>query len=210
MTTEFERALAVLERHISPSHARALLLRALSERRISPDKLTRKELQGCSAALRRGITLFVPPSRREAALLDVSAVCGSDSLRPDASALTLTSEADLGMARAEARRVCDSVGASGFALQKVATIVSELARNMVVYASGGQLEIVPALEAKRRIIIRATDEGPGISNLEVVLSGRYNSKTGLGRGLAGSKRLADHFDISTNSAGTRVVAEVFV
>jgi serine/threonine-protein kinase RsbT len=114
------------------------------------------------------------------------------------------------MARAEARRVCESVGARGFTLQKVATIVSELARNMVVYAKGGLLEIVPTASVKKRIIIRAIDQGPGIPNLDVVLSGHYQSKTGMGRGLSGSKRLADVFDISTGADGTRVVAEVLV
>jgi serine/threonine-protein kinase RsbT len=210
MTTEFERILDVLRRHISPAHARALLLKALNEQQLSPDTLSRRELRTCSAALRRGIALFVAPSRREAALLEISAACESDSLRPDASAITVAVEGDLEVARAEARRVCGAVGARGFVLQKVATIVSELARNMVMYGGGGQLEIVPMSAAKKRIIIRATDQGPGIPNLEVILSGRYQSKTGLGRGLAGSKRLADGFEISTGSAGTRVVAEVVV
>jgi serine/threonine-protein kinase RsbT len=207
MQTEFERILEALKRHISPARARALLLKALQEQGLSADTLTRQELRRCSPSLRRGISLCTAEARREAALRDVSEACGSDSLQPSACALDVMTEADIGLVRAEARRVCDSVGVGGFTLQKVATIVSELARNMLLYAKGGQLEIVPANGA-RRIIVRATDQGPGIRNLEEIFSGRYRSKTGLGKGLFGTKRLADHFDIVSGPAGTRIVVEI--
>jgi serine/threonine-protein kinase RsbT len=57
-------------------------------------------------------------------------------------------------------------------------------------------------------VIRAVDRGPGISNLPLILSGEYKSKTGLGRGIVGCKRLADHFEVSTSKAGTHITAEV--
>jgi serine/threonine-protein kinase RsbT len=120
------------------------------------------------------------------------------------------SENDISVVRNEARRICEEVGAGSYTVQKVTTIVSELARNIVSYATSGTLEIVPITEQGRRIILRAADTGPGIPNLELVLSGRYRSKTGLGRGLLGTKRLADHFDVSTGSGGTLVVAEVLL
>lgn len=210
MQTDFERVLSVLQRYLSHANARAILLRALREQGLSPESVTRAELRRCSAALRRGISLFVDPARREAALIEISEACGSDSLRPEACAMAITTEADIGHARDEVRRVCDVVGAAGFTLQKVATIVSELTRNMILYANGGELEIVPVVTSPRRVIVRATDHGPGIRNLDAILSGRYKSKTGLGRGLFGTKRLADHFEISSDSSGTRVLAEVAV
>jgi serine/threonine-protein kinase RsbT len=210
MQTEFERVLAVLQRHISPANARSMLLRTLREQGLSPHTLSRDELRRLCPALRRGVSLFVDQRRREVALLEVSETCGSDSLRPDASSFELTRELDVGKARAEARRVCELLGATGFSLQKVATIVSELARNMIVYANGGQMEIVPVSTRPKRIIIRAIDQGPGIPNLEEIFSGKYKSKTGLGRGLFGSKRLADHFEIASDSSGTRIIAEVLV
>ena len=73
-----------------------------------------------------------------------------------------------------------------------------------------RLEIVPVNSGKKRIVVRAIDRGPGIPNLEEVLSGRYRSKTGLGRGLLGTKRLADRFDITSTISGTHVVAEIAV
>jgi serine/threonine-protein kinase RsbT len=57
-------------------------------------------------------------------------------------------------------------------------------------------------------LIRATDQGPGIANLSLVLSGDYKSTTGLGRGLIGCKRLATQFDIATGRTGTVVTVEV--
>ncbi len=210
MATDFDKALALLERYLSPVNARALLLRAMNEQGLTPQRLSRKDLRKCSAAIRHGVSLFVDAKRRQMALQAISEFCGSDSLRPEACALQISAEADIGKARAEARRICDAAGASPFTMQKVATIVSELARNMVLYANGGQVEIVPLNSGSKRILVRAVDRGPGIPNLEEVLSGRYRSKTGLGRGLLGTKRLADRFEIASSISGTQVEVEVAV
>lgn len=210
MDSDFDKALALLQRYLSPVNARALLLRAISEQGLSPVTLTRRELRQCSAALRHGLSLFVDAGRREVALKEISDFCGSDSLRPEACALQIKAESDIGKARAEARRICDAAGASPFTMQKVATIVSELARNMVLYANGGQVEIVPTNSGSKRIVVRAVDRGPGIPNLDEIMSGKYRSKTGLGRGLLGTKRLADRFDISSTISGTQIEVEVAV
>ena len=58
------------------------------------------------------------------------------------------------------------------------------------------------------ITIRASDRGPGIPDVELVLSGRYRSRTGLGKGLLGVKRLANKFEIDSGPTGTRVEAEI--
>jgi serine/threonine-protein kinase RsbT len=68
--------------------------------------------------------------------------------------------------------------------------------------------MLPVSDLGHRIVVRAADSGPGISNLEQVLTGAYRSKTGLGRGLLGTKRLADKFGVATGASGTTVVAEV--
>jgi serine/threonine-protein kinase RsbT len=210
MQPHFQKVLLALQKYISPVNARALLVRALEEHGLSAESASRADMRRCSAALRRGVSLFVEPGRRREALLEVSDACGSDSLRPDACALEITAESDIGRARAEARRICDSIGTTAFVMQKVATIVSELARNMVLYANGGQVEIVPVHSGSKRVLVRAMDRGPGIPNLDEIMSGRYKSKTGMGRGLLGTKRLADRFDISSDVTGTRVTVEVAV
>ena len=91
--------------------------------------------------------------------------------------------------------------------QRVTTVVSELSRNIVAYTPGGYLE----LELKAmppRLAIRASDRGSGIPNLPEILAGKYRSRTGLGRGLLGTKQLAQRFDISTGASGTTIEAEI--
>ncbi|HEU5076286.1 MAG TPA: ATP-binding protein [Polyangiaceae bacterium] len=210
MDETFDGVLAVLQRFISPVNARALLMRVLKEEGVRPETLTPAVLRRCSGALRRGIGLFVPQSQREAAMREITEFCGSDSLKPVGCRLEIREEMDIGRVRAEARRICTTMGTTSFAMQRVATIVSELARNMVLYANGGVVEIVPANSGSKRIVVRAEDRGAGIRNLDEIMSGRYKSRTGMGKGLMGTKRLSDHFEIETNSRGTRVVAEVNV
>lgn len=92
---------------------------------------------------------------------------------------------------------------------RLATAASELARNIYMYAKTGQLTLtLTEFETHMQLQIRAEDQGPGISllELETVLSGRYVSRTGLGRGLCGTKALLDDFQIdSAPGRGTRVM-----
>ena len=53
-------------------------------------------------------------------------------------------------------------------------------------------------------MIIAQDQGPGIAQIDVILAGEYRSRTGLGRGILGAKKLADHFDIQTGPSGTTI------
>jgi len=207
MQRTFDKVLAVLAKHLSPVNARALLIRVLAQEGIERDRLNAENLRRCSRALRRGLGLFVPESQRDAAMREITEFCGSDSLKPVGCSLQVSEEIDIGRVRAEARRICTDCGTTSFSMQRVATIVSELARNMVLYAGGGQLDIAPNL-SERVIKIQAEDKGPGIPDLQHVMSGRYKSRTGMGRGLIGTKRLADTFHIDTGPRGTRVRAEV--
>ncbi|MDX2015491.1 MAG: ATP-binding protein [Myxococcaceae bacterium] len=89
---------------------------------------------------------------------------------------------------------------------RLATAVSELARNMYMYASGGDLTLKLAEEPNRVVFtVVAEDHGPGIPQLDLILSGGYRSRTGLGRGLLGVKALLDQLHIETNAGqGTRI------
>jgi signal transduction histidine kinase len=58
--------------------------------------------------------------------------------------------------------------------------------------------------APQVLTVRIADEGPGMADLEAVLAGRYRSETGLGLGIAGTRRLADVFDIKSGPSGTTV------
>lgn len=208
MQTDLDNITSLLERYMSRVNARALLTRALQERGLSVQRATRQDLVKCGAALRRGIELFVAPPLQAEALGTFTEFVGSRA-GPISCRTELQKESDISTARSEARRLCENAGASAFSMQKVTTIVSELARNIVLYAKHGIIEVVFVNKDKRNhIVISAVDSGPGIANLKHILSGQYQSRTGLGKGLLGTKRLADRFEIATSGDGTSITAEV--
>jgi serine/threonine-protein kinase RsbT len=127
----------------------------------------------------------------------------SESDPPDDCVIPIRGEGDMNHARMIARETCKLVAMRGYQAQKVVTAVSELARNIARYAGSGQIRFRIDTNTEH-IVISAEDEGPGISNLDEILAGNYRSRTGLGRGLLGSRDLADHFDIRTSPNGTTV------
>ena len=208
MQKDVEAITSILERYISRVNARVLVARALQERGLSEHSLSREDLVKCSPALRRGIELFVSPRLQAEALDRFKEFFRS---RSDSSScrIELKKEMDISTARSEARRLCENAGASAFAMQKVTTIVSELARNIVLYAQTGSVEVGFVNQQRQsQIVITAVDHGPGIPNLNQIMGGQYQSRTGLGKGLLGTKRLADRFHITTGAQGTSVTAEV--
>ncbi|HVI00656.1 MAG TPA: ATP-binding protein [Enhygromyxa sp.] len=122
---------------------------------------------------------------------------------PEQAIVLIRGEGDLNAARMFAREACNLVGMRGYAAQKVVTAVSELARNICRYVGEGQLRFQIDVDSNR-ITVVAEDHGGGIADLDLVLSGKYRSRTGLGRGLLGAKNLADHFHIETGPEGTTV------
>jgi PAS domain S-box-containing protein len=122
--------------------------------------------------------------------------------------LEVLAERDVARARMAVRELCQRLGARPLALQKIATVVSELARNMVLYAAGGRLVVGSVGTDKKCVFVRAIDEGAGIPDLDAILAGRKVSRNGRGLGLIGTKRLADGFRIHTGPTGTWIEVEV--
>ena len=95
------------------------------------------------------------------------------------------------------------MGYSSTGQTRLATAVSELARNIVQYAGEGEIHFLPT--AAPGIEVVAKDHGPGIPNLEQILNGTYKSRHGMGLGLRGVKRLGDRFEVQTAAGrGTTV------
>src|SRR5690606_30430252 len=117
--------------------------------------------------------------------------------------IDIAQEQDIVIARTRARAICAALGGRAVFSQKAATVVSELARNIALYTPGGTIELLPS-RAPRQLVVRATDRGTGIPNLDEIMSGNYRSKTGLGRGLLGTKQVVDDFTIETGANGTRI------
>jgi signal transduction histidine kinase len=120
-------------------------------------------------------------------------------------AVELGAEHDVVLARQRARQVAGLLGFDLQAATRIATAVSEIARNAVVYAGGGRVELAVEEGAARELVVTVTDRGPGIPHLPTVLDGSYTSPTGMGLGIVGSRRLMDTFRIrSEPGAGTEV------
>lgn len=114
-------------------------------------------------------------------------------------------------ARTRARTLAASIGFSTIDQYKLATAVSELSRNIFRYAGKGKLSFGPVTSPRPGMFIIARDDGPGIPDVEHVLSDSYVSKTGLGRGLQGCRRIMDEFQIdSAPGRGTTVILMKFL
>jgi serine/threonine-protein kinase RsbT len=110
-------------------------------------------------------------------------------------------------ARRHARRVAAAAGLRPTDLTIVATVISELARNALLFAKDGEIRVGVVQDGTRHgIIIVATDRGPGIADVERALEDGYSTAGRLGLGLPGVKRLMDDFEItSAPGAGTTIV-----
>jgi signal transduction histidine kinase len=119
--------------------------------------------------------------------------------------LVLRDEQDVVLARQRARHAALLVGFDAQGATRIATAVSEIVRNAHAYAGGGTVEIGVSEERDvHSLAIRVADRGPGIPHLDEVLAGRYRSRTGMGVGLTGTRRLMDAFAVETTGTGTVV------
>jgi signal transduction histidine kinase/DNA-binding response OmpR family regulator len=116
-------------------------------------------------------------------------------------------EQDIVAIRQRARQIAAMLGFDAQDQVRIATAVSEIARNAFRYGGGGGVEFsLEGASAPQLLIVRVSDRGPGIPHLQAVLDGRYRSSTGMGLGIVGARRLMDQFEIrSTPTAGTEVV-----
>jgi signal transduction histidine kinase/CheY-like chemotaxis protein len=110
----------------------------------------------------------------------------------------IENEGDVVTVRQRARRLAELLGFERQDQTRIATAVSELARNAFGYAGGGRAEFFIHPNASPQIFsVRISDKGPGIANLESILDGQYRSQSGMGLGIVGARRLMDHFRIDT-------------
>lgn len=124
------------------------------------------------------------------------------------SSIPIQATTDIVTARRIGRDLADLYGASDVQATLVATIISELARNILLFAGSGKILLVKASEVGRSgISVTAEDGGPGIRDLQRALLGGYSTCGRLGLGLSGVRRMADEFDVSTGPThGTTVFA----
>jgi signal transduction histidine kinase/CheY-like chemotaxis protein len=118
--------------------------------------------------------------------------------------LALRSEHDVVQARQRAREIAGLLGFDHQEQIRLATAVSEIARNAFRYARAANVQFHLSLERPQSFEVTISDAGYGIKNLDEVMEGRYRSQTGMGLGLIGSRRLMDTFNVQTGDSGTTV------
>ncbi len=117
-------------------------------------------------------------------------------------------DADLLAARQQARDIAASLGFSTTEVTEIVTAVSELSRNILMYAHEGEIHLSTMDGAGRRgIAVTARDNGPGIPDIKKAMLDGYSTSGSLGLGLPGARRLMDEFTIESVPAhGTMVSA----
>jgi len=126
-----------------------------------------------------------------------------------AGSVSIASETDIVTARLVGRTLASRLGFSPTETTLVATAISELARNIVLYPKTGTIS-VQALDENGNvgILIVAHDDGLGIADVARALTGGYSTSGRLGLGLRGVRQLADEFEITSRvGRGTRIVVK---
>jgi serine/threonine-protein kinase RsbT len=116
----------------------------------------------------------------------------------DGTHVPIDREVDIVAARRTARELATQVGFSGSDLTIIATAISEVARNIVVYANRGEIVLSAVQRGNRRgVLVVARDEGPGIPDILLAMRDGFSTGKSLGLGLPGAKRMMDEFEISS-------------
>ena len=119
--------------------------------------------------------------------------------------IPIRSDADVVTARKQGRDLAAQAGFSATQLTIIATAISEIARNIVMFAERGEIIVSLVGENSQGVTVVARDSGPGIPDLERALQDGYSGYGGMGLGLPGARRLMDEFEISTEvDKGTTV------
>jgi serine/threonine-protein kinase RsbT len=121
-------------------------------------------------------------------------------------AAVIRSDLDIVIARTLARDTAKTLGFGAIDQARIATAVSELARNIFLYAGTGTVTVREVERSGRKgLEVICEDQGPGISSIDQVMQDGYSTSRGMGMGLPGAKRLMDEFDIrSQEGIGTTI------
>jgi serine/threonine-protein kinase RsbT len=120
--------------------------------------------------------------------------------------IPIAADTDLIPARAEGRAIAERLGFSRTDATLIATAISEIARNIVVHVGEGEI-VLRAVDEGRRcgVLVVASDEGPGIRDVEAAARQGYADSGSLGLGLPGARRLMDEFELASSpDTGTTV------
>jgi serine/threonine-protein kinase RsbT len=131
---------------------------------------------------------------------------GASSGVSNETQIPIQSDLDIVRARQTGRAEAAKLGFSSTDLTLVATAISELARNIVMYAGEGEIILrLVRLADKQGIVIIARDRGPGIADVGQAIQSGYSTSRSLGLGLPGVRRLMDEFEVESQLGEGTVV-----
>ncbi len=130
-------------------------------------------------------------------------------MRSPEISVPVNADIDIVTARQKGRELARDLGFTSTDLALIATAISELARNIILYANTGQIVLSVVENGTRRgLKVVARDDGPGIPDIERALEEGFSTSRSLGLGLSGVRRLMDEFDIvSEIGSGTTVTVK---
>jgi serine/threonine-protein kinase RsbT len=116
---------------------------------------------------------------------------------------------DIVAARKAGHQLALDLGFSLTDVTMIATAISEIARNITSYAGRGAVQVTVAdRDGRKALVVRAEDEGPGITDIERAMEDGYSTGRGLGMGLPGARRLMDRL-IVESARGRGTVIEMW-
>jgi serine/threonine-protein kinase RsbT len=123
--------------------------------------------------------------------------------------IAINSDSDVVTARQRGREMASRLGFSSTDSTLIATAISELARNILLYAHQGEIGVTIVQGGDRKgVRVVARDDGPGIPDVERALQEGFSTSRSLGMGLSGVRRLVDDFQIvSEPGHGTTVIVK---
>jgi serine/threonine-protein kinase RsbT len=129
-----------------------------------------------------------------------------------AKKMNIIGETDVAYASLDAKNYAKEIGFSKAVQYMIATAVSELARNIFVYAKRGTIKLkLVENNSKRGMEVVAEDSGPGIQDIDKAMQDNFSTGGTMGVGLPGTKRIMDDFQIDTHrTQGTKITIRKWI
>ena len=203
------RLLEILHAYMSPILARSIISLSVNWAGVELKNILSGDVDRFLEELTKGIKLYVPEGPHQEQCLEKISELFSETRTEDrddslARFVAIREESDIVTARSVGRQVCLELGFPLTLQVRVATAISELARNIVQYAAKGEI-VISATCDPPCIEIVARDEGPGIEDIDAVMSDTYQSTRGMGIGLKGTRNMMDDFSISSTPGEGTIV-----
>jgi len=126
--------------------------------------------------------------------------------------IKISEEIDIAKAAFEGKLLAWTVGFKETEQYMIATTISELGRNIFIYALRGEI-IIKIIEKnnKKGLEIIARDKGSGIKDIGQAMKDNFSTSNGLGLGLPGVKRIMDELVIEAKAGvGTKITARKWI